>query len=132
MKMSRRYLKMVVVISILVLVFGCAFLQTVRGVFCNPTEAQKQTAAMAAEFAKTALALLANTVVPGAGAILDRLIDAQVVFDRVRNGACVTLDELDKAINTVETTPLAAMTKDARLKRLLKPDLTNLKAVLKK
>jgi len=115
------------------LVGGCAYLQYAKTVLCNPTEAQVNAAKNAASFLEWGLPLIGQ---PQIGAAITAAI---LVFNRIRPGLCVALDELERALNTVDEVDLIVAgqeTVEPTLKivrpRMAKPDMTALRMALNK
>ena len=114
------------------LVGGCAMMQTAKDVLCDPTEAQVNTAKNAASFLDWGSTMIGQ---PQVGAAITAAI---LVFNRVRPGLCVALDELEQALATVDEVDLIVAGQEAvepTLKiirpRKPKPDMTALRAALK-
>jgi len=126
--------KIIAVVLMLSLVMsGCAFLQASKNLLCDPTEAQVNAAKTAAAF----LDLAAGFV--GLSEVQVAITLAIIIFNRVRPGLCVALDELEQAIKTVDQVD-AVLAGDEAVQKAIRtgqprpvaPDLTALRAASRK
>jgi hypothetical protein len=114
--------KLVILACVLALLLtGCAVYQAAKAVLCNPTPAQVEAA--------TAGIAFLGSVQPLIGTVLN-LAGAVATLTNVRDKVCVTLDQLEAAIKTVEAAGVqVAKVKGLRATPKL-PDLAPLKAAL--
>jgi hypothetical protein len=114
--------KLVILACVLALLLtGCAVYQAAKAVLCNPTPEQVAAAEAAIAFS--------GSVQPLIGTALN-LAEVVGVFTNVRAKICVTLDQLEAAIKTVEAAGVqVAKAKGLRATPAL-PNLAPLKAAL--
>ena len=114
------------------LVGGCGLYQLSKNLLCNPTVAQVNTAKNSVAFLDWGFTLIGQ---PGISAAITAAV---LVFNRIRPGMCVTLDELEAALNTVDQVDLVIAGQEEvnptlRIirPRFSKPDMTALRMALR-
>lgn len=117
-------MRLIAVVLMLSLMFGCALVKTSGDLLCNPTEAQKLAAISAIAFIDAMLL----AVDPGTSAYIT-WTKAKTIFILIKTGTCVTWAQVQEALNAVEQASLVdqGQAKMSGRPPLKKPDLSALK-----